>query len=83
MVRNVDFIQTATIITNPANVVGEWTQILCLTDCTGVTVVDNNLKPLANGTPTEQWTDAEFLKTAIIVGRFTEVTLTGKVVLYA
>ena len=81
MIQNVDFLQSATIVTNPTNLkkaIGVWTQILCLTDCTGVTVVDNNLTATS-----EEWTDAEFLKTAIIVGKFEEVTLTGKVVLYA
>ena len=76
--RNKDFIESATIITDPANLKGNWTQILCLTDCTGVTVIDNNLTA-----DSEAWTDAEFARTAIIVGRFQEVTLTGKVVLYA
>jgi len=81
MIQNVDFLQSATIITNPTNLKkdnGYWTQILCLTDCTGVTIADNNLT-----TGSEQWTDSEFTRTAIIVGKFTEITLTGKVVLYA
>ena len=78
MIQNVDFLQSAQIITDPTNLKGEWTQILCLTDCTGVTVVDNNLIPTS-----EAWSDSEFVRTAIVVGLFKEVTLTGKVVLYA
>ncbi len=81
--RNIDFIEEATIVTDPLSLKGNWTQILCLTDCTGVDITDENLKPLPDGTPSELWSDAEFLKTAIIVGRFKKITLTGKVVLYA
>jgi len=79
--QNIDFLQSATIVTNPTNLKrdkGLWTQILCLTDCVGVTVIDRNLT-----TDSELWTDSEFARTAIIVGKFEEVTLTGKVVLYA
>ena len=78
MIQNVDYQQSATIKTNPTNYTGAWGQILCLSDCTVTEVIDTNL---TNGS--EQWTSNEFVKGAIIVGRFTSVTLTGKVVLYA
>ena len=81
MIQNVDFLQSATIVTDPINLKkenGYWTQILCLSNCTGVVLDDLNLTASS-----ELWSDAEFIKTAIIVGKFKEVTLTGKVVLYA
>ena len=80
-IQNVDFLQSATIVTNPVNLtrdVGFWTQIQCLTDCTSVTLTDKNLT-----TGSEVWTDSEFTKTSIVVGKFSNITLTGKVVLYA
>ena len=76
--RDIDFIQTATIVTNPSALKGNWTQILCLSDCTSVSLIDNNLTDSS-----EAWSDAEFTRTSIIVGKFESVTLTGKVVLYA
>ncbi len=76
--QNVDNLQSATIVTNPTNLKGRWTQIFCLTQLTGVTVDDRNL---TDGS--ESWTDAEFKETAIIVGKFREITCVGKVVLYA
>jgi hypothetical protein len=78
MFQNVDNLQSSEIRTNPTNLKGEWTQILCLTNCTGVVIDDTNLI-----TGSELWSDAEFIKTSIITGLFKEVTLVGKVVLYA
>lgn len=80
-IQNVDFLQSATIVTNPTNLIkdsGYWTQILCLTNCSDLDLRDDNLTELS-----EEWTELEFVKTAIIVGKFKEITLTGKVVLYA
>ena len=75
--NNVDYEQGALIVTNPTNITGQYRQILCLTDCIGVTITDENLLQ-----GSEAWSDAEFIKGAIIVGRFTDITLTGKVVIY-
>ena len=74
---NIDYEENATIVTNPVALKGKWRQLMCLSNCTGVTVVDKNLTAIS-----EQWSDDEFVKTAILVGNFTEITLTGKVVLY-
>jgi len=76
--QNVDNLQGATIVTNPVNLKGSWTQILCLESCTSVSVVDENLTP-----DSEQWTDSEFMPGSNLIGHFREITCTGKVVLYA
>jgi len=75
---NIDYQKKAKIITNPVNEKGIYGQILCLTNCSGVNIIDQNLTD-----DSEQWSDNEFVKGAIIVGLFKEITLTGRVVLYA
>lgn len=75
--RDKDFLQTATIVTDPVAREGEWSQILALTNLVEVSVEDDNLTA-----DSEQWTDDEFLKGSRMIGRFREVTFKGKAVLY-
>lgn len=75
---NIDYQEGATIVTNPTNKTGKWGQIMCLSNCSGVVVEDQNLTP-----DSEPWGDQEFTKGSIVIGLFTKITLFGKVVLYA
>ena len=75
---NIDYQKGATIVENPVDLEGKWGQLMCLSNCTGVDVDDQALT-----VGSLQWGDNEFIKGAIIVGLFTRVTFTGRVVLYA
>ncbi len=83
MTQNVDNLQGCTIISNPIEIEGVWTQILCLSNITSIDIADENLKPLDDGTPSEQWTDSDALQGALLVGRFVKISCIGRVALYA
>ncbi len=83
MIQNVDNLQGCTIISNPIDIEGVWTQILCLSNITSIDVTDENLIPLNDGTPSEKWTDADALQGALLVGRFVKISCIGRVALYA
>ncbi|MCP4252793.1 MAG: hypothetical protein GY775_05190 [Candidatus Scalindua sp.] len=78
MIQNVDNLQSATVITNPTNLKGRWTQIECLTDLTNVVVVDKNLTANSEADPS-----SVYVKGAIRIGHYKEITCTGTVKLYA
>ncbi len=83
MIQNVDNLQGCTIVSNPIEIVGSWTQILCLSNVTSIDLTDENLIPLGDGTPSLQWTDADALQGALLVGRFTKISCIGRIALYA
>ncbi len=77
MIQNVDCLQTAMIITNPVDYVGQWTQLECITTLTGVTVQDDNLTPDSEAEP-----ESVYLKGAKRIGKFKSITCIGTVKLY-
>lgn len=76
--RNKDFLQGATIVLNPSGLTGEWSEIECLTDLTGISITDLNLTDTSLA-----WADAQYVAGMIRPGVFTSLTFTGKAVLYA
>ncbi len=76
--QNIDNLQGSTVITNPTNLKGRWTQIECLTDLTNVVVVDNNLTDDSEPEPATVYVEG-----AIRIGHYREITCTGTVKLYA
>jgi len=76
--QNVDNLQSATIVTDPVNLKGKWTQLECITTLVGVTVVDLNLTANSEAEP-----EAIYVEGAIRVGHYREITCLGTVKLYA
>ncbi len=82
MIQNVDNLQGCTIVSNPIEIVGSWTQILCLSNITSIDLTDENLIPLGDGTPSLQWTDADALQGVISGGRSTTRACGGTMASY-
>lgn len=77
MVQNCDCLQGATIVTDPTDLEGSWSSIECLTDLTGVSIVDDNLI-----TGSEDWIDSAFTSGQFRPCKITKITFVGTAVLY-
>ncbi len=78
MIQNVDCLQGATVVTNPVDLKGEWTMLECITNLSAVTVADENLLPNSEPEPISVYS-----KGSCRVGKYTSITCTGVVKLYA
>ncbi|MCP4393350.1 MAG: hypothetical protein GY804_03640 [Alphaproteobacteria bacterium] len=76
-IKNYDYRETATIVSNPSNLTGDWTTIEAMTNLTSVSIVDSNLSDTSLA-----WADTEFLQGVFRYGNFKKVTFTGRAILY-